>query len=212
MKKIVFSFLTISILFCSSTYGQLIRDYGIKVGLASTNQNWIWPSQTFVTTSSTSRQGIDVGLFVQWFNIPMISALTELHYIQKGAKVTTNIPITTAQYPDGTGQYLSYTTRINYLSLPILAKLRISLGILTPYLLAGPRFDYNLSNSNTLYLNNFNKLDIGGTFGIGFELDKILPVHIGAEFCYSPTFQDSYSSQGLTAKNNSLEFLLVLSY
>ncbi len=196
----------------SMSESQLIRHCGLKAGIASTNQNWAWPAQASVSANSTSRLGVDVGAFVEWLDIPLFSVLTELHYIQKGSEATTNVPITTAQFPDGTGQFLSYSTRINYCSVPLLAKLRMNWGVFSPYVIAGPRFDLYLSNDGTFPSHDFNKLDVGGTLGIGVELPSVLPVQIGAELRYSPSFQDAYSVQSLTIRNRSLEILLVLAY
>jgi len=218
MKYLILLFLSFLFFDFSTSNAQLIRDYGIKVGLASTNQNWNWSSETGVIANAKSRQGFEGGLFIEWLNIPFLSFITEVNYIEKGSKVSTNIMVRTSQNPDGTGQYFGYSTRINYLSIPILAKLRINEGILTPYILLGPRFDFKLSSSSS-YNNNpgplyeYKNNDLGGTFGIGVELRQILlPLHLGLEFRYSPSFQYCYSVKYLSVKNSSLEFLLVLSY
>ena len=120
--------------------------------------------------------------------------------------------MTTAQYPDGNGQFLSYSTKLNYLSVPILAKLRMSGPLLTPYIIAGPRFDYYLSNSGSNLYSDFNKTSIGGTFGVGVESVSILSIQVGLEFRYSPDFKDSFSTSVMMIKNHSMEFLLVLGF
>jgi hypothetical protein len=97
--------------------------------------------------------------------------------------------------------------------VPILAKLRISGPLLTPYIIAGPRIDYYLSGGGeNLLVNDFKKINIGGTFDVGVESASILPIQMGLEFRYSPDFQDSYSDLGKTIKNRSMEFLLVLGF
>ena len=218
MKFLTLIFLVLLIFDFSTSNAQLIRDYGIKIGVTSTNQNWNWSSETGVIANSKSRQGFDGSLFIEWLDIPFISLITEINYIQKGSEVTTNVMVTTAQNPDGAGQYYGYSTRINYLSIPILAKLRISGELLTPYILLGPRFDFKLSSNSSSDIGSapiyeYKNNDLGGTFGIGLELRQaLLPIHLGAEFRYSPSFQYCYSVKYLSVKNSSLEFLLVLSY
>ena len=216
MKILLSTFLLILIFDMSTSNAQLIRSYGIKAGFTSANQNWDWLQGTGVTYNSKSRVGADAGLFIEWLNIPFISFITEVDYIQKGSEVNTNIPITTAQNPDGLGQYYGFSTRINYLSVPILVKLRLYGKLLTPYILFGPRFDFKLSGSSNLNGNSssniFKSNDVGGTFGIGFDFKHVLPFHIGAEFRYSPSFRYCYSVKYLSVKNSSLEFLMVLSY
>jgi hypothetical protein len=210
MNKLLLVVLILSMVVFSISESQLIRAYGLKVGVASTNQNWDWSQQSGIKANSTVRQGFDAGVFVEWLDIPVLSVVTEIHYIQKGSEVTTNIAITTMEHPEGTGQFLSYSNRLNYLSMPLLAKVRMNWGLLTPYILAGPRFDYYLSGSGTFSSSDFKKLDIGGTFGVGVELVSILPINTGVEFRYSPSFQNSYSVPYLSIKNRSMEFLLVI--
>jgi hypothetical protein len=88
----------------------------------------------------------------------------------------------------------------------------------TPYILIGPRFDYYLSSSGTFPPTNFNvsndfhKLNIGGTIGIGVELPSFLPIQAAVEVRYSPDIQDGYSEQSIAFKNRSMEFLLALSF
>jgi hypothetical protein len=212
MKKMFIAVLTLLVIGFSISQSQLIRSYGVKAGIASTNQNWDWAPQSGVITNSTARQALDAGIFIEWLDIPLLSVVTEIHYIQKGSNVTTNIPITSRLSPDETGQFYSYSARINYLSIPLLAKIRMNLGLVMPYIFAGPRFDYYLSSSGTSLSSDFNKLDVGGTFGVGIELPSFLPIQVSAEARYSPNFQNSYSVQSVTVKNRSMEFLLVLSF
>ena len=224
MIRKIFSVLFLLFISFSTIHAQLIRGYGIKAGLTSANQTVNWADWI---TNTKARQGIDAGIFVEWLNIPFISILTEVHLIQKGSDVTTNFQITTVEFPNGipissiknsdlSVKYYGYSTKINYLSIPILAKLRISEGLLVPYILAGPRFDFKLSdnistNAGRSFINYKNN-DIGGIFGVGAQLASIIPIHIGAELRYSPSFQYCFSEKYFSVKNSSLEFPLVLSY
>ncbi|MCX6167790.1 MAG: porin family protein [Ignavibacteriales bacterium] len=212
MQKIFFAVLMITAVGVSTTPAQLIKNYGIKAGSTSTTQSWNWPAQSGVIANSEPQQGLDVGFFVEWFDLPALSAITEIHYTQKGSKENTNIMITDLQHPDGTGRFLSYSTRISYLTIPVLLKVRMNLGLFAPYLFAGPRFDYKLSSSSTSISYDPNKLDIGGTFGIGLDLAPILPSRFALEFRYSPTFQDCYSNNSLKVRNSSMEFLVALNF
>lgn len=214
MKKFTIIAVTLLILF-SKSESQLIRGYGIKVGMATTNQQWNYASYTSIIVNSSPRQGIDAGIFAEWFDIPIISLLTEVHYIQKGADSKTNILVSTSDDPNDPGHNYTFSSKVDYLSVPMLAKIRLDAIILTPYILIGPRFDFYLKNRSDgigVNLNNSKKIDIGGTLGFGFELSSILPINLGAEFRYNPNFKDSYSVSYLTVNNRSWELLLVLSY
>jgi hypothetical protein len=225
MMKKLFIVLTLLLISISLSKAQVIRSYGLKAGVASTNQSWDW---TGVNITTSTHQSLDVGIFVEWLDNPFFNVVTEVHYLQKGANVATDIAIATANesfyyYSDQTipyltGQDISYSTQIKYLSIPILAKLRVTWGLITPYILIGPRFDYYLSTNGTFppdYIgvpHDFNKLTIGGTFGIGIELPPFLPIQLAAEARYSPDFQDCYSYQTIAVRNRSMEFILALRF
>jgi hypothetical protein len=212
MKKIIFAVLTLSVIGFSISESQLIRGYGIKVGVASTSQNWDWAPTAGVTTASTAtHQSLEIGAFIEWLDIPLFSVVTEVQYIRKGSDATTNVSMTPIENPGGNGQIISYSTKISYLSVPILAKLRMNGGLLSPYIVAGPRFDFCLTSSGAFSSSDLKTVNVGGTFGAGVESASILPIQVGLEFRYSPDSQASYSSPSLTIKNRSLELLLVLS-
>jgi len=192
----------------------LIRDYGIKVGFATANEEWNYPSgYAFATNiNSISRQGIDVGIFVEWFDIPFISLLTELQYIQNGTDSRTGV------FFRGINFNLVMEDQFysrNYFSIPLLAKIRWDGTLITPYVLAGARLNVYLNNRGDIYsipLDGPKDGYVGGTFGIGIETSSMLQIHFGAEFRYNTDFHESdvYLVGGVN--NRLLEFLIVLSY
>jgi len=212
MKKGSLVIFLLVMLFSSVTYTQVVREYGAKIGLASSTQSWQWPPWTGISTSVASRQSIDAGVFVEWLDIPVFSLLTEVHYVQKGSVGTSNVPPALTQFSHATNQYNTYSLWIDYLSVPVLAKLRWGLAPLSPYLILGPRFDIYLASTGTFLDHNFKAVDLGGTFGFGLEPSLQLPFHVAAEYRYSPTFRDSYSVTPLTLRNRSMEFLLVVAF
>jgi hypothetical protein len=147
---------------------------------------------------------------VEWLDIPMFSFSSEVHYIQKGMKIS--VPVTTETNPDGTGDYRTFSPRVDYLSVPILAKARFVDGQLSPYIIAGPRVDFLLQTKGEgfqVILDKFEKVDFGATVGVGVEVKSFEPVHLGVEFRFSPSFKDGYSSAFTKVRNSSMEFLLV---
>jgi hypothetical protein len=217
LNKTFYSILILLIIGFSISQSQLIRSYGIKAGIASVNQNWDWGSQTGIVGNSNERQGLDAGVFVEWLDIPLLSVVTEIHYIQKISDITTNVMLTkVANNPQGyIDEGYAFTPRLNYLSIPLLIKVRYDLPILSIYLLAGPRIDFFLSEQGdelAVSSNDYQKENIGGTFGMGFATLSIERFNIGVEFRYSPNYQKSYSSDYLSIDNQSMEFLLVLCF
>lgn len=191
----------------SSTNAQFIRGYGLKFGAISATQTWDYKTST--KFSPERRWGIDAAGYIEVINLPYFRLLGELHYIQKGFSIT--LPVTTISQPDGTGEYITLKPRVDYLSVPILAKLRFDLGKVTPYLIAGPRFDFLISKNPDGFqsvLDNFKSKDIGISIGSGFEFSLKFIKSVLAEFRFSPSFSEAYSSNTLTVKNQSFEFLL----
>jgi hypothetical protein len=191
----------------SATNAQFIRGYGLKIGAVSATQTWDYKTNT--KFPADRRWGVDAGGYIEVLNIPYISLLGELHYIQKGFSMT--LPVTTISQPDGTGEYITLKPRVDYLSVPVLAKLRFDLGKVFPYLLAGPRFDFLISKNPDGFqavIDNFKNIDFGISLGAGFEVPLKFIKSVLAEFRYSPSFTEAYSGSSLTVKNQSFEILI----
>ncbi len=203
----------LSIIYCH-TNAQLIHSYGVKIGIAQASQDWNYSGMfSGVKLFQKSRLGLNVGGFVEWFNIPFISVITEANYIQKGAK--DEFEITTVQYPDGTGEMWSLSPRIDYLSIPLLAKIRYETPIISLYGIGGPRLDILTGHNNEASGAVFNELrssEYGFTLGAGIDLPLLTFYKIGCEIRRSYSSQKSFSNQVLTVKNSSTEFLLTIGF
>jgi len=195
---------------CSTASGELWRSYGVKGGACSATQIWDRGSQ--IDQGTGYRWGVDVGIFAELADIPPFSLSTEIHYVQKGMKY--DIPVTTEQFPNGTGEFITVDPSLNYLSVPLLAKLRVDLSRSEVYLLVGPRFDFLLSSDGDgqfdSQIKRFNSFDFGGTIGVGFQTRTILGLATGVEFRFSPSFQSGYEDDFVTITNRSFEFLLTI--
>jgi hypothetical protein len=102
---------------------------------------------------------------------------------------------------------------VDYLSVPVLAKVRLSFPAITPYLIAGPRADLLLSKKGDGFdavIDKFKSTDVGGTFGLGVELHTLLPVGLLAEIRYNPSFRDAFKNEFLSVRNHSFDFLVGL--
>jgi opacity protein-like surface antigen len=212
MKKTIYAVLTLWMISFSISHAQLIRGYGLKAGLASTNQDWHYDASSGSLNTDT-RKGLDVGAFVEWLDIPLVSVVTEAHYIQKG--FTQQIALTTPQYPDGTGEYITKSPELDYVSIPVLAKLRYDLLNISFYGFAGPRYDFLISTKSDGYgvvLDNIKSSELGASFGFGVDFSIPALFKIGAEIRYSPSLQNNYSQNGLTVTNQSWELLAVVTF
>jgi hypothetical protein len=210
MKPKYFLILVVLLGAPSSTHAQqLVRSYGIKLGAVSANQTWHYTSASDLTTDY--RWGVTGGAYLELLDIPLLSLVAEIQYTQKG--MAFSAPVTTETQPNSTGQFITMSPRVDYLSVPLLAKLRLPSSIITPYLIAGPRADVLVSKQGdgfSAVVDKFKSTDIGGTFGVGVELHTLLPVGLLAELRYNASFQDSFKNEFLTVRNRSFDFLLGL--
>ena len=208
MKKVCFIFALI--MFVSTSQAQIIRGYGLKVGTTISNQDWEYSNSSGLSGlsfDSNSRVGINFGIFTELLNVPFISIVTEVNYLQKGMKK--DIPVTTNSQPDGTGEFITWDTKVSYINISALGKLRINTGLFTPYILLGPKIDFEINKSNSIgSLNvveeNFNKNRFGLKVGIGTEIN-LSAFSFLAEFLYDADFNELYENQNLKIKSNSFD-------
>jgi len=186
----------------------------LNVGLAdggSTNQeSTLGLASTSVRMSNGSMSGIQ----------------SDFRTAFRPKRMKEDIPITTQQYPNGTGEFVKHSIRLDYLSFGILPKVRFETGVAEVYGIAGLRVDISLSNNvavegreplRTQSPNHFNtrrqvqESRSRRNVGIGVQSDSLLPLPVGIEVRYSPNFQNGYSTSIWTIRNTSFEFLLIVS-
>jgi hypothetical protein len=206
MKNIILAILTLLICIPSFAQSQILKSYGIKAGAYRATQTFDYTRGFSLPTDY--RWGIDAGGFVELFQHSNLSLLAELHYIQKGYAIT--LPVTTPAFPEGTGEYNTFKPRLDYLSMPIMAKVRYKTEILTPYIFAGPRFDFLLSQHDNAV--DYLSTDIGAALGIGVEFSFESSPQYLIEGRFSPSFKNAYEHPNLTVKNKSFEILVGMSF
>jgi hypothetical protein len=208
--------------------------WGIKGGLCFANQNYKYQYQLLMNgildaiyisgPDSKYRTGLEVGpyaeipIYRQWF-----TCLFEIDYIQKGMKNEETITDKTGPTPKGTWKDFY---KVEYLSVPFLFKWRIPKGKLTPYAFIGPRFDIFLSSHVTTEIEasipvkapsssykgwyegvTFNKIDFGGTVGLGVEASLTTNLSALLEVRYDHTFTNSFDNSIRTIRNRSFQIL-----
>jgi len=215
MRRMMFLPITMLCLVPLFAQAQLIRSYGLKLGVAAASQNWQYTSFTGPLYPST-RWGLDVGAFVEWLDIPVFSISSELHYVQKGFRVQIAYPGPDIGNPPFNVLAETVSPREDYLSILLLAKARLAVGSSSLYAIAGPRVDSYLATREADgfddVLKQFRSNELGVTVGLGCEATQLGPITLGAEIRYSPTLQDSYTTNSLALRNNSFELLVVLSH
>jgi hypothetical protein len=204
---------TLVILLCaiifapSESQAQLIKGFGLKAGVVSATQTWSYWTNSELPTDA--HWGFDSGLFVEALDLPLFSLVVELHYVQKG--FSTTFTVTTPAYPEGTGKEMTLQPRVDYLSLPVLAKFCFDAGAFTPYIFGGPRLDILITHTDdgfALVFDKFKKVDAGFSLGAGAEVPIAFGANLLTEFRYSPTVTEAFSNGSLKVKNHSIELLV----
>ncbi len=182
MKRTIAAVIIAACVVSSTAEAQLIRSAGLMLGTSAASQDWSYATIAYKLDAKT-RWGVDLGAFVEWLNMAVFSVSTGMHYVQKGFKLET--PTTTAQSPDGNGSVLTQSPRVDYLSIPILAKSQLDLAGSSLYAFAGPRFDFRIGRSDDVFadvLDQFRSAEIGATVGLGVEAVRVGTVGLGARF------------------------------
>jgi hypothetical protein len=190
---------------------QLLRTYGIKLGEARSEQLWEYSPQMGLDASWIDPVwGIDAGIFAEFFTDKYFSLVTELHYIQKGCTFTVTgtaiDPNSPLGYSDTGEQKL--IQRCNYLSIPVMAKLRIETGTVTPYIAVGPRFEFLLSHPSSHVFDQFKTTELAATAAAGIEVESGFGSRVLFEIGYTMSLSDSFKNDNLTIRNRSISFLV----
>ena len=209
MKKVCFAVALIFVF--SSSQAQIIRGYGLKLGTTISNQNWEYSNSSGLSGASfktDNRIGLNIGIFSEFLNLPFISVVTEVNYIQKGMKE--EVPVTTVTQPDGTGEFITWETRVDYINISAFGKFRLNVGIFSPYVILGPKIDFEIYKKDSfgqvnVVAENFDKNRFGLKFGIGTEVN-LLSFSLLAEFLYDVDFNELYENENLKVNSNSFDF------
>jgi hypothetical protein len=132
-----------------------------------------------------------ISVFANFLHEKHLGLQAELTYLRKGASHTIEIPVTTAQYPDGTGEARKVTSEYNlhYLGFAFAAQPKLPLGDdVTLYAHLGPTANYLLDVSNWAWLEYFNRFQLGYTLGLGTEVAHLFTGNIFLELRYAADF------------------------
>ena len=189
---------------------QLLRGYGLKAGLTSANEAYHLGSLPQFETKR--RVGFCIAAYAEWLNLSALSVVTQLEYTQRGVGWELK---TLRVGPRGFEQISSQVSyaRVDFISLPILIKLRLPVGSIQPFLLAGPRIDHLLGYTSADWslidpYSSFDQNVLGGSVGGGVESVELLPVDVVMEFRYNHDFVNSYENPVLTVRKNAFDFWL----
>ena len=208
MQRIILAACAILISIPQVGHPQLLRSYGFKGALSSSTHS-ISYSYGPELPPSKRRVGFDLGIYAEWLNVPFFSIITQIDYAQRGYQQ--GYYLSSANPSTLTLGYAN--DRIDYLSIPILMKLRLSDLQPEPYILFGPRLDFKLSYHQTFVYDyptappysDFKPTVFGATVGAGLRVSRVLPVPILLEFTYNSDFTKSFQPGNMTLSNNAYD-------
>lgn len=155
-----------------------------------------------------SSAGLAVGGSAEIQMARLVYLQPELNFIQKGATSGDDNDFTT-------------TLKLNYLEIPVLAKIKLDAGMVHPFVLAGPGFSYLVGStasvdykgahsSASTNSKEINKFDVTATIGLGADIDLGDSISAVFEGRYGRGFRrinsetDKYHSE---IRNSGFQFL-----
>ncbi|MGK9477993.1 outer membrane beta-barrel protein [Melioribacter sp. OK-6-Me] len=198
---------------CSSSiiYSQSFIRFGLKAGTTASTPKWTHDSNN--DNGVRTKWGLDIGAFADIGIGERIALVPEIHFVQKGLRY--DIPITTMQFPDGTGEFITERPNVNYISIPINVNYTFYKSVFEIYAVGGGRVDFAIDKKGEGFdfiYQQFKDIDYGVSVGLGFRTKELIGFGTGLEFRYSPNLTASYSKFGQEITNNSFEMLFVLYY
>ena len=212
MKKSI-GLILVSFMFSSTSLSQTPIKWGMNLGYTSSNQNF---NNTYSNTSVeyNAKPGIEIGVFGEFFSFSHLSFIGEIEYLQKGTKNNDITVVRIANNPQGYEELGKLNFRYDYISFSTLAKGKYKIGLITPFIVAGPTFSYLFDGNEqaNISIDKYNKFVLGYSVGIGAEVDTILPLPIFLEIIYNQDITKAFSDDLFYVKNNYLGFLIGIKF
>jgi hypothetical protein len=213
MKSSIVITLLSCVLLVNESPAQFIRSYGAKVAYTSAELVY---NDTEWNNPILRRSGFNAAVFIEWLDVPFVSVVTQLEYAQRGKSFDTYVQDPGS--PKGYSVKDQVSDRLDYLSIPIMGKIRIPLGMFSPFITAGPRADFLLgyrsySEWDDSIYDKFKKTNVGATISLGSEVKPPLPFTLSLEARYNVDLASAYSITSYRiAHNNSFDVWLGIGF
>ena len=214
MKRMVPVILLLLFFATLTVDGQFIGSAGLKAGVSMANQSHrITPIDYTIKTDPVTGPGI--AIFMEAFRGNHFSFQTDLSFVAKGSKTTTESVTVNHLENDRiiVNEGDPKVSRFYYLCLSPMARYRIDLKRITPYAILGPRMDFLLEykTDSDYPLEEQNKIIPGLTGGLGAELN-LNGLGIFLELQYQSDIMPVTGKDPLLINNNILLFTLGIRY
>jgi hypothetical protein len=196
-KKVLFAFLLFVAL---QSNAQFFNSMGITLGLSAGNEKFLF-KDPYVLSRKKYVYGFNGSVFAEFFSYDHARWVSEFQYNQKGS--------VDKEPQDKYTNHLQYICWNNYL------KLRTEMYRIIPYILIGPRLEYNLSQNTTspAITGNFLKLHVSPAVGVGMEFVSYINFKFLVEAFYNPdVLMASYIKPEMHVFNKNFELRVGVKY
>jgi hypothetical protein len=204
VKKIIL--IVLLLVFYSTAHAQFIKNIGVKIGGTVYSQKWEYSDENLSFDPDT-KTGLNIGVFAEFLNLPFISIIGEVNYVEKG--IQKEMPIITQPDPMGPNNTRLWKAGLNYINLSLLGKVRLDGLIFTPYVIAGPKLDIEIGKSddahNNMFFNDFPKSRFGFKAGVGTEI-KLFKITFLAEVLYDADFGKLIDTDFAKITSSAIDF------
>ena len=196
-KIILFILFVISILFSNA---QTLNSIGITVGGTAANQKFKFHEPPFSNPNKKYVFGFNASVFGEFFSHDYTRWVTEIQYNQKGS---------VDKQPEA-----NYANSLQYFSWNNYLKIRYEMYSIIPYVMIGPRLDYNLTQVTTspAITGKFLPLHLSIAAGGGLEFVSYSNFKFFVEAFYNPDIMPAYISAPLHVNNKAIELRVGLKY
>lgn len=190
----------LSLLFAvAPTSAQVVDRVGLKGGLVSASASNLGPLDL------ERRTGWSATLFAERDLLSFLALVGEAGYTQGGFVETME-----ERAPDGTvEQTVRANTRLDYLTIPVLTKLKYDLTAMQLYAMAGPRLEVLIGREPGVFEYQSAPIDeyesevvsayttpvLGATVGLGVSTSKVLPGQLLVEARWAPDVTESFETE-----------------
>ncbi len=200
MKRIIIV-IVITLIAAASANAQLYKGFGIKAGTSIANQDIDFNPGGFIFVSGIGhyqyKYGLTIGIFKEIHVIENLNAQFGVNYSQKGSII--EYDEYNYNYSEKTGNTYSIHNNLDFITAEVYAKYTSSNSLLNPYVLAGLRMDFFLSqhiftrkggeNTDEQYSQEItNNKILGATIGAGIEFQAHKLFTVFLEGTYNPDF------------------------
>jgi hypothetical protein len=197
MKKLIL----FAVILLSTLQGnaQFINAIGVTIGATAANQKF--KSREPVSISRKSYIfGFNASVFLECLSHDNARWITEIQYNQKGSM----------DLQPGVG----YPNQLTYLCWNNYLKFRYEMYRIVPYVMVGPRLEYNLTQGTTSpnITGRFLPLHISAALGGGLELVSYSNFKFFIEGFYNPDIMPAYISPALHINNKAFELRVGVKY